>query len=179
MKKILELGSGNAPRHAKVGEKIIHIDKVKLSGVDIVHDLNSFPWPFNENEFDEVFCFMILEHLDDYVKALEEIWRITKPNGIIKITVPFFPSMYAATDPTHKHFFTYFTFDYFSPNHSFGYYSKAKFMVQKKYIRFSWNRFLNIISIFINLMPTVYSRYFAGILPSNELYFKLQVYKQK
>ena len=177
MKKILELGSGNAPYKAKNEEVVIHLDQAKLKGVDIIHNLNSYPWPFSKNEFDEVLCFMILEHLDDYIKALEEIWKITKHKGIVKITVPFFPSMYAAIDPTHKHFFTYFTFDYFTVGHSFEYYSKAKFIIKRKYIRFSWNKILISISVIINLMPTVYSRYFAGILPSNELYFELEAVK--
>ncbi|MFH1593022.1 MAG: methyltransferase domain-containing protein [Candidatus Woesearchaeota archaeon] len=177
MKKILEMGPGKSPYKAKIGEQVITIDKVRLPGIDIVHDLNKSPWPFKENEFDEVLCFMILEHLDDFIKAVEEIWRISKQGGIVRVTVPFFPSMYAASDPTHKNFFTYFSFDCFTQNHTFDYYSKAKFNIKKRYIRFSWNKILNILSTVINIMPTAYSRYFAGILPSNEIYFELEVVK--
>ena len=175
--KILELGSGKQFYKAKKGDIVIHLDIAKLPHVEKVHDLNKYPWPFKNNEFDEVICFMVLEHLDDLIKAMEEIWRISKNNAKIKIKVPFFPSMYSVIDPTHKHFFTYYTFDYFEPGHSLDYYSKAKFKVIKKYIRFSWSPILNLMSYPINLFPKAYCRYFSFMLPSNELYFELETVK--
>lgn len=175
--RILEIGSGRNFYKARGNEEVIHLDIAKLPHVEKVHDLNRYPWPFKNNEFDEVLCFMTLEHLENWPKAMEEIWRISKKGAIIKIKVPFFPSMYSVIDPTHKSFFTYYTFDYFEPGHSLDYYSKAKFKVLKKHIRFSWNKILNIMSIPINMFPKVYCRYLSFMLPSNELYFELKTVK--
>jgi len=38
-------------------------------------------------------------------------------------------------------------------------------------------KFLNLISILINLFPILYSRYFSFILPSNEIYVKMRAVK--
>lgn len=44
--------------------------------------------PFKDNYFDCVVCSEVLEHLDDDLKALQELRRVLKPNGILLITVP-------------------------------------------------------------------------------------------
>lgn len=38
--------------------------------------------------FDLVLCIECLEHIRDYDKALDEIWRILKPGGALVLTVP-------------------------------------------------------------------------------------------
>ena len=172
MEKKLNIGCGK-----DIKKGYVNIDKFSLAGVDVVHDLNVFPWPFKDNSFEEINAEMILEHLDNWTKALEEIWRVSKNKARIKVIVPFFPSIYSVIDPTHKNFFTYFTFDYFQPNHNFSYYSKAKFNILKRHIRFSWNPVLNILSYPINWFPKFYSRYFAFMLPSNSLEFELETIK--
>lgn len=171
MKK-LNLGCGR-----DIIEGWVNLDSVKLPGVNVIHNLNKFPYPFKKNEFSEIKAFMILEHLNNWTRAMDEIYRISKNGAIIKITVPFFPSMYSVIDPTHKNFFGYNTFDYFEPGHQLNYYFKARFKIKKKYIRFSWNPVLNILSVPINLFPVFYSRYLAFMLPSNEIYVELEVVK--
>jgi hypothetical protein len=171
MKK-LNLGCGK-----DIKDGYVNLDSVKLPGIDIVHNLDKYPWPFKNNEFDEIEGYMILEHLDSIIKPLEEIWRISKNKAIIKIKVPLFPSIYSVSDPTHKQFFTYFTFNYFTENDNLNYYSKARFNILQRGFRFSWNKFLNFPSIFMNRFPKLYSRYLSSILPCNELYVELEVVK--
>ena len=171
MKK-LNLGCGKDSK-----EGWVNLDSIKIKGVDVVHDLNKYPWPFKDNTFDEIEAFMILEHLDSIVKPLEEIWRISKNKAVIKIKVPFFPSVYSMSDPTHKQFFTYFTFDYFTPKNYMNYYSKARFKIVERKVIFSWNKFLNVFGFFINLIPKFYSRYLSFLMPSNEIDIKLEVIK--
>jgi hypothetical protein len=43
-------------------------------GIDVVHDLNTFPYPFRDNEFDEILAYSILEHVDDLVKTMDELY---------------------------------------------------------------------------------------------------------
>jgi SAM-dependent methyltransferase len=154
-------------------------DVVGLPGINIVFNLDKGNWPIPDNTYDEVCAKMVLEHLSNWTQALEEIWRISKPGAKVYIEVPFFPSYYCWVDPSHKSCFTYYTFDYFEPGHTFEYYSPAKFNIKKKYIRYSWNRFLNFIpAFFINLMPRIYSRYLCFIFPSNSLEVQLEVVKK-
>ena len=177
-KKILEIGCGLKPFLEK-GAKIIHLDKVKLPHVEVVHDLNKFPYPFNDNEFDEIIAFHILEHLDDLVEVMKELWRILKPNGILKIRVPHFSSAYAYFDPTHKHFFTLKTFDYWDSKKQlgkdFGHEVKnVKFKIVKKKIFFDYRiirtSFLAGNSTFWHIFELLISRFF----PATEIYFELK-----
>jgi SAM-dependent methyltransferase len=43
---------------------------------------------FNDNTFDIVICFHVLEHIKDDIKAISEIKRVLKPNGLTFISVP-------------------------------------------------------------------------------------------
>ena len=179
MKKCLNLGSGKVIKNSSAEEKWLNLDSIKLEGVSVIHNLDNYPWPFKKDTFDRIDAFMVLEHVSDIVRAMEEIYRISKPDAEIVIKVPFFPGLNAINDPTHKNFLNYYSFDYFTPEHSYNYYSKARFKIAEKYIRFSWNPLLNLMSIPINLFPRFYSRYLAFILPSNELFVKLKAIKER
>jgi SAM-dependent methyltransferase len=45
-------------------------------------DLNQFPYPFKEKEFDFIICSHVLEHLDDPVRVCAEFSRIAKAGYI-------------------------------------------------------------------------------------------------
>lgn len=172
-KNKLNLGCGD-----KIKERWVNLDHVKLEGVDVVHDLNKYPYPFKKDIFDYVLCDNVLEHLNDIVKPLEEIHRITKKGGIIKIIVPLFPSVWSMTDPTHKVFFTYMTFDYFKETSSLKYYSKARFNILKKRIRF--HPILRFLNPLINIHERVQKFYYvflSGIIPAMFLEVELEVVK--
>ena len=63
--------------------------KVKMD----IHDI-----PFGESEFDVVFCNHVLEHVDDDLKAISEIYRVLKPKGWAILQVPFFPPLPEVTE---------------------------------------------------------------------------------
>ena len=44
--------------------------------------------PFDDNEFDVLICNHVLEHIDDDKKAMQEIWRVLKPNAWAIVQVP-------------------------------------------------------------------------------------------
>src|SRR3989344_6622942 len=103
MKK-LNLGSGNDYRrgwiNVDIGNNDIYNRKIKA---DIIHDLNKFPWPFKESEFDFVLMKGVLEHMKDVDRTIKELSRISKNNAKIKITVPYFMSYFAYRELyTHK-----------------------------------------------------------------------------
>jgi len=97
----LNLGCGK-----DIKKSWINLDIKKYPGVDIIHDLNTYPYPFSDNYADFILMKHVLEHLDNIVKVMEEIYRILKPNGKVEIIVPYYKHKNAFTDPTHKHFFT-------------------------------------------------------------------------
>ncbi len=173
--KRLHLGCGN-----NIKEGYINIDIANLKGVDIIQDLEKFPYPFEDNEISEVYTQHTLEHLNDLVKVMEELHRICKNGAKIKIIVPYFSGQGAFNDPTHKRFFTYKTFEYFEG----GYYSSARFKIKKRKIFFlssrkfmKSNKLSSIFDILINLAPIFYQRLFSFTVPSSEVHFLLEVKK--
>lgn len=169
----------------------IGIDWVKLPGVDVVHDLNVFPWPFGDNYFDHIVCKHSLSHLNDLVRTIEEIFRISKPNSILEILAPHYASDNFNTDPTHKISFGIRTMNYFLDGIDFQYryYSTVRF--EKIVSRISFrenvtdfrnktktNPFRNIgVEALVNRFPRLYERFFVYWVPPSEVYFKLRVLK--
>ena len=67
----------------------INHDIAVLPGIDVVHDLNLTPWPWNDESMDEVVAYDVIEHLDDFIKIMEELWRVMAVGGRAKIRVPY------------------------------------------------------------------------------------------
>lgn len=44
--------------------------------------------PFEDNAFDVVFCNHVLEHIPDDTKAMQELYRVLKPNGMGIFQIP-------------------------------------------------------------------------------------------
>ncbi len=109
--RVLDLGCGNRKRPGAVG-----IDINSRTAADVIHDLNVFPYPLADSSFDEIYLDNTLEHLDDVIRVMEEVHRICKPGGLVKVIVPYFRSPWAFIDPTHKHYFTVNSFAYFDPD---------------------------------------------------------------
>ena len=72
---------------------------------DMVHNLETFPWPWSDNSIEEIMAAHVLEHLgadfNTFAKIIQEIYRISTPNGLIKIVVPHPRHDYYLCDPTH------------------------------------------------------------------------------
>ncbi len=117
----LNLGCG---RDIKKGW--INLDFTEEEGVDVVHDLNVLPLPFEDGQFDYVVCQDILEHID-FIPLINDIHRILKIGGKLKIRVPHFTSKLNYEDPTHLNQFSIRTFDYFIENDIFSYGRKVNY----------------------------------------------------
>jgi len=169
--KPLKLNLGCGKNIKPKSEGWINLDRIKLADVDVVHDLNKFPYPFADNTFEEIYGSNILEHLDDLMRVMEELHRISKPNAKIVICVPYYHSEGAFRDPTHKQFFHYLTFDYFTEGMPLSYYSKARFEIIKK-------RTLPTFRIF-KLIPDILRVPLSYFIPNliSFLIFELRVIK--
>lgn len=96
-----------------------NLDSSPLKGVDVVHDIESGVFPFGDEEFDEILCQDVLEHVE-YIPVLKEIHRILKKGGKLTIRVPHYTSPNNYIDPTHKKRFSFRTFNFFVLDKSIG-----------------------------------------------------------
>lgn len=174
----LNLGSGH-----DIKSGYINLDRVSLPGVDVVADLEKV-LPFENDYFEEIYCSHVLEHVSALTKLLSELHRISKSGAVIKVIVPHFSFFGSYTDPTHKRFFGYFTFDYFTEGSCLNFYTNIRFDISKRRLDFYWlkneKRVMrsNVISFLINLWPLFYERFFCWIIPVNELYIEIKVKKE-
>lgn len=106
MKK-LNLGCGYDVR-----EGWVNLDSSALSGVNVVHDIEKLPLPFENDTFELVLAKDVLEHVE-YIDILRDLNRIIKPGGKLIIQVPHFSSVANYIDPTHKKKFSIQTFEFF------------------------------------------------------------------
>ena len=49
---------------------------------------NTFALPFRDNTFDKVICSEVMEHVHDYRAAARELARVTRPGGMVAVTIP-------------------------------------------------------------------------------------------
>lgn len=171
---ILNLGCGNKKYPNSVGVDIS--DRYKP---DIVHDLNTFPYPFNSGEVELVIMDNVLEHLDRPIQVMDEIHRMLKPQGTIKVIVPYFRSRWAFIDPTHKTFYTVDSFAYYDPTHPFSSqfdYTNTRFNVNKIVFNESVpspNLFKKLLVKLANKFPNWYENTLSTIVPLDDITFYL------
>lgn len=103
----LNLGCGHDIRPGWV-----NLDSADLPGVDVVHNLDVLPLPFEDARFDEIVCQDVLEHVE-LVPVMAELHRIVAPGGRLHIRVPHFTARTAYSDPTHRRVFAIDTFSFF------------------------------------------------------------------
>ncbi len=105
----LDLGCG-----ANKQEGFTGVDICDIPGVDIVHNLEVFPWPFEDNSVDEVFCSHYFEHTGNPMAFMNELYRIMKPGAKATIICPYYTSIRCWQDPTHKNAISEATFYYYN-----------------------------------------------------------------
>lgn len=159
----------------------VNMDLLALPWVQVQHDLEVLPYPFEDNTFDEIYCSHVLEHVSDLTKTMKELVRISKKGWVIKVKVPYFANPNWWSDPTHYRLFTSNTFSYFTKD---CFYNDLDINVTKTRIHFFSNiqyfksDKINIIpDAIINVFPRFYERFLAYIFPSAEIHFLLTVNK--
>ncbi len=168
----LVLGSGR-----KKQDDAINVDIVASTNPDIVHDLNRVPWPLPDNQFNECHAYDVIEHLDNIVTTMEEIHRVCQNGAVVRITVPHFSCGNAFTDPTHRHYFSCFSLNYFTGEHQFSFYSECHFKRRVNQLVFAQTLLNKLIRRLANRFPAEYERRWAWLFPAWFLYFELEVVK--
>lgn len=106
----LNLGSG-----AMVMPGFVNVDSYPGRGIDVVHDLDEHPWPFEDGDATEVVALDVYEHVNDPLGFMGEVWRVTRPGSVVRIRTTHWQTENSYTDPTHKRFLTERSFDYWVP----------------------------------------------------------------
>jgi len=97
--RVLDLGCGDGSFTLQIAHRIgssdvtcVDINEMALKGArerglkTVKHDLNAFPYPFSDQEFEVIVSNQVIEHLFYPIKFLREVYRILKPGGYAVIS---------------------------------------------------------------------------------------------
>jgi len=81
-------------------------------------DLDDYPYPFKDDSIDYILMLEVLEHLEDRWRCMDELYRILKVGGKLKISVPYYkhPLAYSFY---HRTYFKKRNFDIFESKKMF------------------------------------------------------------
>lgn len=103
----------------KTGKDWFGVDYRALPGVDLVQDLEIFPWKLPSESFNTAVSNHVIEHINPckgiFISFMNEAWRILKPEGEFLIGCPYATSVGMFRDPTHCNFINEETWSYFDP----------------------------------------------------------------
>ncbi len=178
---ILDIGCGRKKQPGAIG-----LDRVDLPEVDIVHDLNQFPYPFEDNSFDYVYATHVIEHMDSILEVMEEIYRISKPGAKLRLITPHYSDAISWQDPTHKWHLNSYSFRYFDAEYESSYYTHARFRLLYRRLEMAPLWRLLGIQFLINLdnrfpgfrfMRRFWEQYLCFLLRAKEMDFVFEVLK--
>jgi SAM-dependent methyltransferase len=127
---MLDLGCGGN----KHGNEYTGIDKKAWPGVDIVHNLEEFPWPLEDESCLMILASHIMEHFSPakIIGIFDECWRVLKEGAGMVVVTPYGGSFRFIMDPTHWTSFNEATFQYFDPRYPmYGVYSPFPWSIEE------------------------------------------------
>ena len=94
----IDLGCG-----LKKQPRFVGVDARPLPDVDIVHDLETFPWPLPTACAHSVLCYHLFEHLKPWhaFQFMAEVHRICQPGAQVFLAGPYALDFRFVQDPTH------------------------------------------------------------------------------
>jgi SAM-dependent methyltransferase len=182
-RKILDVGCGNNKYPGAIG-----IDINPRTQADVIHDLGVVPYPFDDDEFDEVFSHHVIEHVPDVMAFVSELHRITRHGGRIRLITPHYSNPDWPTDPTHRNHFNSYSFNCFMQDRRlFPFYTDVELKPIRTYVSLAnlW-RFLGL-ELLTNLDQRWYALrftrkfwefYLSYIFRGKELQFEFEVVKR-
>lgn len=110
----LDLSGGLNPQHG-----FINIDYVPSKNVDIVFDLQKYPWPLPEDFATLIMAGGVVSHISrenfGFIKFMDECWKALKLDGQLMISTPYAGTTAFWTEPTNVNGCTAQTWMYFDP----------------------------------------------------------------
>jgi len=124
----LNLGCGEFKK-----DGYLNLDISSAVKPDLIHDLNVFPYPFQDSQFDVVEADHVLEHLENSFLVMKELHRVSKNKASVIVRVPHYSRGF--THPEHKRAFD-ITFPLYFQKSFKGGYQEVEFELKR--LRLSW-----------------------------------------
>jgi SAM-dependent methyltransferase len=114
--RLLDAGCGSGrtldelARYGRVSGIDLSEDAVAAAharGHDDVHVARVEELPFEDGTFDVVTCLDVIEHTPDDRATLAELLRVTRPGGLLLVTVPAYQALWSQHDEANLHFRRY------------------------------------------------------------------------
>ncbi len=180
--KVLDVGCGKNKFEGAIG-----LDNNPRTAADVIHDLGSIPYPFENDEFDMIISNHVIEHVPDVMAFVSELYRITKHGGRIRLLTPHYTNPDWATDPTHRNHFNSFSFNTFMPDRRvFDFYTDVVLQPVRTYVSlanlwralgFEWLVNLDQKSETFRWTRKFWEYYLSYIFRGKELQFEFEVIK--
>lgn len=168
---ILDIGCGAAKTPGAIG-----LDISSDTDADIVHDLDTFPYPIEDASFDQILLQDVIEHVREPIRVFEELHRIARPGARIQLRTPHFSSVLAYGDPTHRHYFSALAIESLAEPR-FAHYTDVRFRVVR--IRLDlWLPFRAFgMAWLANRVPASYEKYLAFRFPTMNIRAEFEAIK--
>jgi len=169
--RVLDLGCG-----AKKWPDALGVDVSADTEADVVHDLETFPYPLEDNSFDVVMLQDVIEHIGDLYGLMREVHRVARRDARVLIRTPHFSSILAYGDPTHKHYLSLLAVEGLAEP-GFAHYTNKRFRVLSNRVDL-WLPFrVAGFERFANRFPREYETYFAFRMPAMNIRAEFEVVK--
>lgn len=163
--KRLDLGCG--PRGKLPGS--VGLDLRPAPHVDVVHDLDDFPYPFTEDDFDHVEMSHVIEHVQRPLHLMAEVHRIAKAGATVRVITPHYSSQLSYGDLEHFHHLGYITFLTLQKT--------ALFKIRRHKLWFTDLYRICGLAWLANRMPRRWEKYHCWLMPAMFVEVELEVVK--
>ncbi|HEX5735553.1 MAG TPA: methyltransferase domain-containing protein [Blastocatellia bacterium] len=180
--RVLDIGCGTNKIPGAIG-----MDINPRTAADVIHDLDDLPYPFDDDEFDEVVGRHVIEHVRDPLAVMSELHRITRAGGVVKIVVPHWTNPDWATDLTHRNHLNSYSFRNLTDERAvFPFYTTVRFRQRAARVTVLKIWKLMGFEFFINLdrkhprlrfFRQIWEHYLNAIARGKEIHFELEVVK--
>ncbi|HKV40709.1 MAG TPA: methyltransferase domain-containing protein, partial [Blastocatellia bacterium] len=121
--RVLHIGRGSA----KIAGAIA-MDANPRADAGVIHDYDDLPYPFADNQFNEVLAFELIEHVRDPMAVMAELHRITRPRGVVKVVTPHWTNPDCASDLTYRNHISSYSFRNLTEDRAaFPFYTEVRF----------------------------------------------------
>jgi len=172
---VLDIGCGKR----KIEPGAIGIDVSSDSAADKIWNLDQFPWPLDGNCFERIYMSHVIEHLEDPMRAMAEVYRVACDRADVFIVTPHFSSHNSYIDPTHKRHLAARSFEYFTGD-DFPTFAGApyRFELVKVELTFGGNFVLDNLGRFLAKRSlNWYERHAAWVFPALDIRCHLRARK--
>jgi SAM-dependent methyltransferase len=181
--RVLDIGCGTNKVAGAIG-----MDVNPRTTADVIHDLDDLPYPFADDQFDEVIGRHVIEHVREPMAVMCELHRITRNGGIVKLVAPHWTNPDFATDLTHRNHLNSYSFRNLTDDRAvFPFYTDVRFRQLKTRVTLLNLWKLTGLELLINLdhrLPSLrfirkfWEQYLNAVIRGKEIHFELEVVKR-